>query len=186
MSGLKQTNIDTENSKPLQSINQNELSELKSKLYSLNEISPQTRGFAFEKFLNKLFSMYNLAPRGSFRLTGEQIDGSFQLDRFTYLVEAKWQERQVGNSDLLAFKGKVAGKAIWSRGIYISYSGFTPDGLIAFSKAGSTNIIGITGQDIHFILEGELSFVEAIQLKTRYAAETGEFWISVFDLRRGH
>ena len=30
-------------------------------------------------------------PRGSFRLIGEQIDGSFHLEGETYLLEAKWQ-----------------------------------------------------------------------------------------------
>jgi len=184
--GVKQTSAQRENVDGLQSINQNELDELKAELYSLSEISPQARGFAFEKFLNMLFSVHGLAPRGSFRLIGEQIDGSFQLDAITYLVEAKWQEKQVGNSQLLAFKGKVASKADWSRGIFISYSGFTAEGLAAFSKAGSTNIIGMTGQDIHFILEGEMSFIEAILYKSRRAAETGEFWVSVYELCRGY
>ncbi|MEO7863120.1 MAG: hypothetical protein ABIU05_22330, partial [Nitrospirales bacterium] len=58
-------------------------------------------GYAFEGFLSALFAAYGLAPRGSFRLQGEQIDGSFQIQRDTYLLEAKWQASLIGNADLL-------------------------------------------------------------------------------------
>jgi hypothetical protein len=54
--------------------------------------------------------------------------------------------------------------------------------LIAFSKGKATNIIGVTGQDLFFILSGEISLQDAISLKARRAAETGEFYVSVFDL----
>jgi hypothetical protein len=48
----------------------------------------------FEGFLNELFAGFGLAPRGAFRLVGEQIDGSFRLHGQTYLVEAKWHDRR--------------------------------------------------------------------------------------------
>jgi hypothetical protein len=70
-------------------------------------LPPQQRGYAFEKFLDTLFAVSGLSPRKSFRLIGEQIDGSFQLDHTTYLVEAKWQEELTGNRDLQAFAGIV-------------------------------------------------------------------------------
>ena len=66
------------------------LSGLKTELQTIRDLEPRPRGFAFEKFLNELFDFYGLAPRGSFRLRGEQIDGSFQHDGHTYLLEAKW------------------------------------------------------------------------------------------------
>jgi len=37
--------------------------------------SPQSRGFAFEKYLKSIFEISGLEPRGSFKLVGEQIDG---------------------------------------------------------------------------------------------------------------
>jgi hypothetical protein len=161
-----------------------ELLELKNNLITLHNLSPQERGFAFEKFLQDLFSFFDLAPRGSFRLVGEQIDGSFQLDQDTYLVEAKWHQQPVGEADLLVFAGKVGKKSAWSRGLFVSYSGFTPDGLEAFSRGQATNIIGIDGQDLYLLLEGEMSLVEAIVRKSRRAAETGEFFVSVYQLNR--
>ena len=52
--------------------------------------SPQERGLRFKIFLSDVFAAFGLAPRGSFRIVGEQIDGSFRLHTETYLVEAKW------------------------------------------------------------------------------------------------
>jgi hypothetical protein len=49
-------------------------------LIAISDLEPTPRGFAFEKFLTEAFAIFGLAPRGSFRLTGEQIDGSFQLE----------------------------------------------------------------------------------------------------------
>ena len=43
-------------------------------------------------------------------------------------------------------------------------------------------MIGMTGQDIFFILDGKLTLAQAIRLKTRRAAETGEFHVSLQQL----
>jgi hypothetical protein len=96
-------------------------------------VNPQTRGLRFEGFLNELFAGFGLAPRGAFRIVGEQIDGSFRLQGHTYLVEVKWHGPQIGFADLMTFSGKVSGKAAWSRGLFVSNSGFTAEGLEAFS-----------------------------------------------------
>ena len=158
------------------------LEEFKQRLIDISKLEPQPKGFAFEKFLNDLFDIHGLTPRGSFRLTGEQIDGSFELNSDVYLLEAKWQAKQTSQDDLLVFRGKVESKSTWTRGLFVSDSGFTEDGLTAFSKGKATNIIGMTGQDLFFILSGEISFQDAISLKARRAAETGEFYVSVFEL----
>jgi len=125
---------------------------------------------------------FGLKPHSAFRIIGEEIDGSLEITDITYLVEAKWQAKATSESDLLVFKGKVDGKASWARGIFISFSGFTKESLEAFARGKSTNIIGIDGQDIFFILEGKLSLIEAIKRKARRAAERNEFFISVYQL----
>ena len=171
-------------------INENEIDdkhiqELKERFINLSSMEAQARGYAFEKFLQDMFTAFSLEPRSPFKLIGEQIDGSFQIGSTTYLVEAKWQNKNTSQSDLLIFQGKVEGKARWSRGLFISYNGFTKDGLEAFSKGRSTGILGMTGQDIFFILNGDISLVDAIEKKARRAAETGDFFVNVFELSRG-
>lgn len=141
-----------------------------------------SRGFAFELFLNKLFGEFELSPRKSFRLVGEQIDGSLELDGEYYLIEAKWQKDPLGNADLLTFHGKIMGKSTWTRGIVISYNGFSKDGLEAFSRGRPTNLIAIDGQDLYAILSKEISLTDVLRKKVRWAADTGEIAKSVFEL----
>jgi len=161
------------------------IERLKNQLMELQHLKPQERGFAFERFLNDLFRVYNLDPHSSFRIVGEQIDGSFQLGNDVYLVEAKWRDKQTDQSDLLIFREKVESKSSWGRGLFISYNGFTSDGLTAYARGRATNTIGMDNQDLFYILNGEMSLVDAITKKARRAAETGEFFVSVFLLSRG-
>lgn len=161
------------------------LNELNNNFHELTAMgNSQSRGFAFERFLNELFDCFNLEPRSSFKIVGEQIDGSFICDGNTYLVEAKWQESLIGNSELLTFFGKVEGKTKWTRGAFISLNGFSKDGLEAFARGRSTNMIGMDGQDLHFILQGEITLPEVIRLKARKAAEEGTFFKPVFEIIR--
>jgi hypothetical protein len=76
-------------------INPAKLAELSAQLIGLDRIDLQRRGFEFERFLKDLFEAHNLAPRSSFRLLGEQIDGSLQLTECRRLLG----------------RGQVAGKA---------------------------------------------------------------------------
>jgi Restriction endonuclease len=158
------------------------LAELNARLLSLTTMKAQERGFAFEKFLSDLFGLYNLDPRRSFRLIGEQIDGSFELPPETFLLEAKWQDARTGQADLLTFSGKVEGKAQWSRGLFVSYSGFSEDGLQAFARGRRTSIVCMDGLDLAQILSGSLDLIEVIQRKKRRAAETGSAFVPVRDL----
>jgi hypothetical protein len=159
-----------------------DLAELRQQYLDLADLSPQQRGYAFERFLNSLFAAHGLSPRAPFRLTGEQIDGSFDLGHDPYLLEAKWQKQASGQSELLIFHGKVEGKAAWSRGLFISYLGFTSDGLEAFERGRSTRIIGMDNLDLWYIVDGKISLQEAIRRKARRAAETNEFFVSVHAL----
>lgn len=143
------------------------------------------RGLRFEGFLNDLFAGFGLAPRGAFRLVGEQIDGSFKLQGQTYLVEAKWHGPQIGFADLMTFSGKVAGKASWSRGLFVSNSGFTADGLEAFSRGRQTNLICADGLDLYEVLSRKVSLIDVFEEKARRAAETNRPFVAVRDLGLG-
>jgi len=158
------------------------LKRLRETFLSLEELQPQQKGFEFERFLNELFDVFVLNPRGPFRLQGEQIDGSIDFESHTYLIEAKYQSKPVGQQDLLAFRAKIEGKATWSRGIFISASSFTEDGLAAFSRGRPTNLIAVSGQDLFFVVDRQISLDEVIRLKARRAAETGEVMVPVQQL----
>jgi len=156
--------------------------DLSERLLGLFKYQPQRRGYEYERFLTKLFDAYDLKPRTPFKLVGEQIDGSFRLHGETYLVEAKWQAGQTGQADLLTFSGKVSGKATWSRGVFISNSGFSQDGLEAFGAGRRTNIICVDGLDMHEIIHSRLSLIEVLEEKLRRAAETNRAFVPVREL----
>ena len=158
------------------------LQKLRQEYIELVNLEPQKRGYAFQDFLIRMFSAYGLNPKTAFRIEGEEIDGSFELNGFTYLLEAKWQSAQTSERDLAIFSTKVGGKSIWSRGLLISYAGFNKSGLDAFARGKQTNIIGMDGQDLFFILDGKIDLKEAIQIKARRAAETNDFFLSVFQI----
>jgi hypothetical protein len=154
--------------------------KLLSQLIQVSGLLPQKRGYEFERFLKDMFNAYGLSSRASFRLQGEQIDGSFVLHNETYLLEAKWENDLTAAPDLHTFEGKLGQKASWSRGVFISISGFSEDGLIAFGRG--KRLVCMDGQDLSEILMRKLSVIDVLAAKVRRAAETGNPFIRVRDL----
>lgn len=141
---------------------------------------PQQRGYAFERFLKDLFDTSGMEAREAFRIVGEQIDGSIVNGSDTYIVEAKWHNAPIGAAELHVLEGKLHQKAAWARGLFISYSGFTEDGLTAFGKG--KRVICMDGLDLNDALSGELPMNIVIDRKVRRAAETGLSFVRVRDL----
>ena len=153
---------------------------LANRFLEVSTKDPQARGYAFEAFLKDVFDVYGMSARASFRLEGEQIDGSFMLNHQIYLLEARWRNARVDAADLHAFNGKVQAKARWSRGLIISQSGFTETGLHAFGSGKS--VICMDGLDLHQVLSDGVHLAEVIAQKARRAAETGKAFVRVHDL----
>ncbi len=153
---------------------------LKQRLRDLRDLPPQRRGYEFEGFLKDLFDSSRLQARSPFRLIGEQIDGSFQLGHETYLIEAKWVREPIGAAELHTFHGKLDQKAAWARGLFISYGGFTQDGLHAFGRG--RKVICMSGEDIYKALGRRIPIAEVIERKVRAAAETGAAFVPLDDL----
>jgi len=153
---------------------------LMSRFAELLKLEPHKRGYDFEVFLKDMFNAYGLEARDAFRIRGEQIDGSFQLQGDTYLLEAKWQNPLVDAAALRAFHGKVEEKAAWGRGLFISYSGFSEDGLFAFGRG--KKIICMDGRDIYETMAHSVSLDKVIAEKSRQAASNGAIFKRVSDL----
>lgn len=156
------------------------LQALRNDLLGFPQLTPQARGYAFETLLRNLFNVFGLEAREPFRLKGEQIDGSFLLQGETYLVEAKWQDAPTGVADLHTFHGKLEQKAAWTRGLFVSNSGFTEDGLIAFGRG--KRVVCMDGLDLFDTLSRELPLNHVLERKVRRAAETGLPFARVRDL----
>jgi Restriction endonuclease len=156
-----------------------ELQALRDAFVQLHPLAPQSRGVAFEKFLSAFFDAWGLQARGSFRNRGEEIDGSFVHAGATYLLEAKWQDRPVNAQTLHGFQGKVTERPEWTRGLFISYGGFSDQAPDAFT---SRRIILMDGTDIMQVLMRSLSLVDVICEKLRHAAERKDPYGKVAEL----
>lgn len=165
---------------PRPATDRHQLEALKAELLQVCDLPPHQRGYAFETFLKRAFDAAGLAAREPFRNTGEQIDGSFVLGDEIYLFEAKWHAGLTPAADLHVFQGKLDQKAAWARGLFVSFNGFTADGLAAFGTG--KRIICMDGRDIYDALEREIPLKSALERKIRRAAETGRIHVPVREL----
>lgn len=146
------------------------------------ENTPQNKGFKFEKFLKDLFEFEELQPRGSFKIIGEQIDGSFILNDQTYLLEAKWTNSKISKNDLVIFNEKVSSKSAYTRGLFVSYSGYTTEALETFVNGRTARIILLSVDELAIAFERNIRIKDLISIKMRLLAEEGNVYkhISTF------
>jgi hypothetical protein len=64
--------------------------------------------------------------------------------------------------------------------VFISFGGFTDEGLHAFGRA--RRVIGIEGKDLYDALDRGIGIDQVIARKVRHAAETGEVFAPVNQL----
>lgn len=145
------------------------------------EKDTQKRGFAFEPFLTDFFSLHGLDPKGSFRIDGEQIDGSFEWQGNTFLVEARWRAKPANAADLLVLRGK-AEKSDWTRGLFISIYGFSELASPTLQIGRKANLIAMSGQDLMLILEQHWTLHDALRAKLRHTGETAEAYKALTEL----
>lgn len=144
--------------------------------------NPQARGYQFERYLNRLFKDCVLEPRESFRIKGEQIDGSFVLRNDIYLLEAKWTNRQTEKSDLVVFNEKVSSKSGFTRGLFISFAGYSNDAVETFCNGRKVNIVLMTVQELAVALTRKMDISIVIWNKVRALAEEGNYNKQVYEM----
>lgn len=144
-----------------------------------NKGNAQQRGYLLEGFLNGVFELEGLEPRKSFRIVGEQIDGSFVWSGNVFLLEAKWQTAGVAGAEFGAFHFKIEGKSADTRGLYVSINGYTPGALQALKDKGATRFICIDGAHLVRCLQPGQTLRSLLSVIWRHAAETGEAYLPV-------
>jgi hypothetical protein len=93
----------------------------------------QRRGYILQDILKELFELFDLDPKASFAIKGEQIDGAFTFDKTDYLLEARWQQEVVEPKELDAFSAKVTRKLENTLGLFLSINGFAEAGIAALA-----------------------------------------------------
>lgn len=152
--------------------------ELKTEFYDLSKLdNRQEAGYRLEKLLSRLFEFSELNPRSPFKVLGEQIDGSVDIDNNIYLIEIKWTKKPINESDLLVFRGKVEGKSSFTRGMFLSINGFTEEAITAITTGKQPNFFLFDGYDLTTVLEEKCSLGELLRYKIRKLAEEGAVYV---------
>jgi hypothetical protein len=158
----------------LQERRSQELLQLKELFFQLSAESDRRKaGFALEKLLNQLFELFDLKPRQAFRVIGEQIDGSFELDGQIYLMESKWEKDALPEADLLVFRGKIEGKSTFTRGVFIALNDVSMQARDALTRGKAPSFFVMNGHDLIMILSEAISLPDFLRKRVRLLAEEG-------------
>ena len=147
----------------------------------LSSKEPHQRGYQIEKIIRELFELFDLDPRASFKIVGEQIDGAFTFDATDYLFESKWQQEPVGATDLDVLAGKLSRKLDNTLGLFLSINGFSEDGVKAHSS-GRRMMLLMDGSDLMAVLEGRIDLIQLLLRKRREASQTGNIYLRIHEI----
>lgn len=164
---------------------QRKLEELRNDYFALLSFEePHKRGYRLERVIRELFELFDLDPKSSFRIIGEQIDGAFTFEGTDFLFEAKWQQELVGASDLDSLAGKLQRKLENTLGLFLSVNGFSEDGVKAHSS-GRRLILLMDGSDLMAVLEGRIDLFQLLLRKRRHASRTGNIYLRIHEIIAG-
>lgn len=150
------------------------LSRLKDDFLALAvEPDRNAAGLALEKLLNELFEVFGLKPRQPFRVIGEQIDGSFELQGQVYLMESKWEKNALPEADLLVFRGKIEGKSTFTRGVFIALNDISAPARDAITRGKAPSFFVMNGHDLMMILSETIGLTDFLRKRVRLLAEEG-------------
>lgn len=142
----------------------------------------QSAGRELEHLLKALFDEFELRPRGSFVVPGEQIDGSIVLDGASYLVEAKWEAAPVRLEPLLVFREKVAAKSSVTRGIFVSINGYDSGARAGITAGKQPNFLMLDGMHLYAVLSGTRDLPTLLRAQLRELADKGKPFVPLPDL----
>ena len=163
------------------------LAKVRGDLFALfGEPDAQRRGKALEHVLNSLFSAYGILIRDAFSVKGhcgegviEQIDGLVEIEGQLYLVELKWWNTPLGTAEVSPHVVRVYGRGGQARGVFISYSEYTPAAIATCRDAivGGAIVVLCKLQEVVDLLERGGDLRQWLKAKVTAAiADKNPFW----------
>jgi len=151
----------------------------------ISSTNPHQRGFALERVLRDLFTLFDLDPKASFRIVGEQIDGAFTFDNTDYILEAKWQKEPVGTRELDSLHSKLARMTLENTlGLFLSINGYS-NGAIKAHSSGRRLMILMDGSHLMAVIESRIDLMQLLLRMRRHASQTGNIYLRIHDIMLG-
>jgi hypothetical protein len=123
------------------------------------EPNPQTRGNRFQELMNKIFEYYSEQSKGSFRRTGEQIDGQFYFDKHWYYVEVRWKREQATAADISVLRDRAKDSFGGdTKALFISFNGFSPECIDSLKGKSDERVVLMDGVDLRCVLDCQIGF----------------------------
>ena len=121
---------------------------------ALSSLDPQPRGYAFEGFLKRVLMRSGFCHAADSERLANRSTAALCCWRDISCWKQNAQRPDTGSRPS-RFQGKLNARVNWARGLFVSYSGFTLDGLLAYGRGGS--VICMDGLDLHDALKGRNS-----------------------------
>lgn len=145
----------------------------------------QQSGYGLEDLLYGVFDLFELQPRGPFRLVGEQIDGAFVHEATDFLLEAKWQKTPANLEALRDLDGVVGSNLDNTLGLFVSIHGFTAEALERYRQGNRPRIVCMDGADLMAVLEGQIDLSDVLRRKRAIASQRGEVFAPISKILLG-
>jgi hypothetical protein len=139
----------------------------------------QAAGLLLERLLWRLLDLYRLQPGEGFRVEGQQSDGSFKLDGFLYLLEAKWTSDKLGGEAVNWFDKKVRSKSRYTRGLLVSVAGYSEPALKEYRTNSQPAALLIDGAHLERVLDRKERLTDMLTRLSDHFDRTGEPYLPV-------
>jgi hypothetical protein len=153
-------------------------------IYKLHEqfkiimsLESQKRGYELEKLFSELMKISGVFVEKSFKNEAEQIDGAIKYEGHYYLVELKWTEKKIDQSQIASLYFKAEGK-MDARGIFIAMNGYSKEALASLPKGREIKVLLFDGGHIMNVLSQIYSFKELMDHALKQASLKGEIYCS--------
>jgi len=156
------------------------LDELEKRYFQLLTENAQQRGYSLERLVKDLFEVFDLDPKASFKVVGEQLDGAFSFDGTDYLFEAKWQAAPISIQALDALSGKIGRRLDNTLGLFLAINGYSDDAVKAVAT-GRPVMVLMDGSDLTAVLEGRIDLPKLLLRKRRHASQTGNIYLRLHE-----
>ena len=122
------------------------------------EQDAQKRGYLLQELLNRLFVAFEIPVHQSFTRNkgGEQIDGAFRVEGWSYLAECRWRREPSDMGEVDGLSGKVSRSGTQTMGLFLSINGWSRNVPGLLKQNPHKVIILMQGFDLRTILSEEV------------------------------